>query len=74
MTTFLLSSRDSYVVIAPPSRAAPTRLDGRVPESHHARQHHAYNARRGSMLDGKTPDQVIAERLTTKPELTNAML
>jgi hypothetical protein len=38
------------------------------------RQHHAYNARRGSMLDGKTPDQVIAERLTTKPELTNAML
>src|SRR4051794_22705785 len=32
----------------------------------------AYNARRQRVLDGQTPDQVVAERLTAKPELANA--
>ena len=32
----------------------------------------AYNARRQRVLDGKTPDQVVAERLNAKPELANA--
>ena len=32
----------------------------------------AYNARRQRVLDGKTPDQVVAERLKAKPELANA--
>jgi transposase InsO family protein len=31
----------------------------------------AYNARRQRVLDGKTPDQVVAERLKAKPELAN---
>jgi transposase InsO family protein len=31
----------------------------------------AYNARRQRVLDGKTPDQVVAERLKAKPELSN---
>jgi hypothetical protein len=29
----------------------------------------AYNARRQRVLDGKTPDQVVAEPLTAKPTL-----
>jgi hypothetical protein len=29
----------------------------------------AYNARRQRVLEGKTPDQVVAERLTAKPAL-----
>jgi transposase InsO family protein len=32
----------------------------------------AYNARRQRVLAGKTPDQVVAERLKAKPELANA--
>src|SRR5690242_530749 len=32
----------------------------------------AYNARRQRVLDGKTPDQIVAERLKAKPELANA--
>jgi Integrase core domain len=32
----------------------------------------AYNARRQRRLDGKSPDQVIAERLKAKPALANA--
>jgi transposase InsO family protein len=32
----------------------------------------AYNARRQRVLDGKTPDQVAAERLKARPELANA--
>ena len=32
----------------------------------------AYNARRQRVLDGKTPDQVVAERLEDKPELARA--
>src|ERR671916_1301960 len=32
----------------------------------------AYNARRQRVLDGKTPDQVIAERLKARPKLANA--
>src|SRR3954465_10857117 len=32
----------------------------------------AYNARRQRVLEGQTPDQVIAERLTAKPALANA--
>ena len=32
----------------------------------------AHNARRQRVLDGKTPDQVVAERLKAKPELANA--
>ena len=32
----------------------------------------AYNARRQRVLDGKTPDQVTAERLSARPELANA--
>jgi transposase InsO family protein len=32
----------------------------------------AYNARRQRVLDGKTPDQVVAERLKAKPALANA--
>jgi len=32
----------------------------------------AYNARRQRVLDGKTPDQVTAERLAARPELANA--
>jgi transposase InsO family protein len=31
----------------------------------------AYNARRQRVLQGKTPDQVVAERLTAKPDLAN---
>jgi len=31
----------------------------------------AYNARRQRVLDGCTPDQVIAERLAARPELAN---
>ena len=31
----------------------------------------AYNARRQRVLDGRTPNQVVAERLIAKPELTN---
>jgi transposase InsO family protein len=31
----------------------------------------AYNARRQRVLDGRTPSQVVAERLEAKPELTN---
>ena len=29
----------------------------------------AYNARRQRVLDGRTPDQVVAERIDAKPEL-----
>ena len=32
----------------------------------------AYNARRQRVLDGKTPDQVVAERLTARRKLANA--
>ena len=32
----------------------------------------AYNARRQRVLEAKTPDQVVAERLTAKPALANA--
>src|SRR4051794_17102833 len=32
----------------------------------------AYNARRQRVLEGQTPDQVVAERLTAKPALANA--
>ncbi len=32
----------------------------------------AYNARRQRVLDGKTPDQVVAERLKAKRRLANA--
>jgi len=32
----------------------------------------AYNARRQRVLDGKTPDQVAAERLTARRKLANA--
>ncbi len=32
----------------------------------------AYNARRQRVLDGQTPDQVVAERLTAKPALAKA--
>ena len=32
----------------------------------------AYNARRQRVLDGRTPDQVVAERLAERPELANA--
>lgn len=32
----------------------------------------AYNARRQRVLEGKTPDQVVAERLTAKPALAQA--
>jgi transposase InsO family protein len=32
----------------------------------------AYNARRQRVLDGRTPDQVVTERLTDRPELSNA--
>src|ERR1700761_408051 len=32
----------------------------------------AYNARRQRVLDGQTPDQVVAERLTAKPAPANA--
>ena len=32
----------------------------------------AYNARRQRVLDGQTPDQVVAERLTAKPALAQA--
>ena len=31
----------------------------------------AYNARRQRVLQSKTPDQVVAERLTAKPDLAN---
>jgi hypothetical protein len=31
----------------------------------------AYNARRQRVLEGQTPDQVVAERLTAKPALAN---
>ena len=31
-----------------------------------------YNARRQRVLEGKTPDQVVAERLTVKPVLAKA--
>jgi transposase InsO family protein len=31
----------------------------------------AYNARRQRVLDGRTPDQVIAERFKARPELAN---
>src|SRR3954447_469188 len=33
----------------------------------------AYNARRQRVLEGQTPDQVVAERLTTKPALAKAL-
>src|SRR4051812_43892549 len=32
----------------------------------------AYNARRQRVLEGQTPDQVVAERLTAKPALAKA--
>jgi hypothetical protein len=32
----------------------------------------AYNARRQRVLDGKTPDQVVAERLKARRKLANA--
>ena len=32
----------------------------------------AYNARRQRALDGKTPDQVVAERIEAEPELARA--
>ena len=32
----------------------------------------AYNARRQRVLDGKTPDEVVAERLKTKRKLASA--
>jgi transposase InsO family protein len=32
----------------------------------------AYNARRQRVLEGQTPDQVVAERLAAKPALANA--
>jgi transposase InsO family protein len=32
----------------------------------------AYNARRQRVLDGKTPDRVVTERLAARPELSNA--
>jgi transposase InsO family protein len=32
----------------------------------------AYNARRQRVLNGRTPDQVVAERLIARPELANA--
>ena len=32
----------------------------------------AYNARRQRVLEGQTPDQVVAERLTAKPALATA--
>src|SRR6201987_4323887 len=32
----------------------------------------AYNARRQRVLEGKTPDQIVAERLTAKPALAKA--
>src|ERR1700759_4465836 len=32
----------------------------------------AYNARRQRVLEGQTPDQVVAERLTAKPALVKA--
>ena len=32
----------------------------------------AYNGRRQRVLDGRTPDQLVAERLATRPELANA--
>src|SRR4051794_37620532 len=32
----------------------------------------AYNARRQRVLEGQTPDQIVAERLTAKPALANA--
>ena len=32
----------------------------------------AYNARRQRVLEARTPDQVVAERLTAKPALVNA--
>ncbi len=31
----------------------------------------AYNARRQRVLDGKTPNQIIAEHLIAKPEFAN---
>ena len=31
----------------------------------------AYNARRQRVLDGKTPNQVVAERLTARPRRAN---
>ena len=31
----------------------------------------AYNARRQRVLDGKTPNQVVAERLNAEPKLAN---
>jgi transposase len=34
----------------------------------------AYNARRQRVLDAKTPDQAVAERLKAKPELSNTVL
>jgi hypothetical protein len=32
----------------------------------------AYNGRRQRVLDGRTPNQVVAQRLKAKPELANA--
>ena len=32
----------------------------------------AYNARRQRVLDGKTPDQVVVERIEAEPELARA--
>jgi hypothetical protein len=32
----------------------------------------AYNARRQRVLDGKTPSQVVAERLNAEPKLANS--
>ena len=31
----------------------------------------AYNARRQRVLDGRSSDEVVSERLTARPELTN---
>lgn len=31
----------------------------------------AYNARRQRVLDGRSPDEVVSERLKARPDLTN---